>query len=77
VVSQGVEGQALYRGLEALRNKKKRPPLFALLHYEMCRLVLQPLAVFDKDGPIPLMLSEEKIDRAALLKALNFNTNPR
>ena len=75
MASQGAEGKALHRALEALRKKKKRPALFALLHYEMGRLVLQPLAVFDKDGPVPLMLSEEKIDRAALLKALNFNTN--
>jgi hypothetical protein len=72
VVSQGPEGAALRKALVSLRKKKQRPPLFGLLHYEMCRLILQPLAIFDKNGPEQLMLSEEKIDRAALLKALKF-----
>lgn len=73
VVAQGQEGKALYTALQKLREKKKtRPPLFGLLHYEMCRLILQPLATFAKNGPEQLMLSEEKIDRATLLKALKF-----
>lgn len=72
VVSQGPEGTALRKALVSLRKKKQRPPLFGLLHYEMGRLVLQPLAVFGKKGPEQLMLSEEKIDRAALLKTLKF-----
>ncbi|HEX5270938.1 MAG TPA: hypothetical protein VFW33_10640 [Gemmataceae bacterium] len=72
VVTQGEEGKALRGALEALRRKKQRAPLFGLLHYEMCRLVLQPLAVFGKDGPEQLMLSQEAGDRAALLKALKF-----
>jgi hypothetical protein len=72
VVAQGPEGKALHTALQTLRKKKTRPPLFGLLHYEMCRLVLQPLATLGKNGPEQLMLSEEKIDRAALLKALKF-----
>jgi hypothetical protein len=72
VVAQGPEGKVLLTALQALRKKKTRPPLFGLLHYEMCRLVLQPLATLGKNGPEQLMLSEEKIDRAALLKALKF-----
>jgi hypothetical protein len=72
VVAQGPEGKALHTALQALRKKKMRPPLFGLLHYEMCRLVLQPLATLGKNGPEQLMLSEKKIDRAALLKALKF-----
>jgi hypothetical protein len=72
VVAQGPEGKALHAALRSLRKKKTRPPLFGLLHYEMCRLVLQPLAAFGKNGPEQLMLSEEKIDRADLLKALKF-----
>jgi hypothetical protein len=70
VVSAGVEGKALGKALGALR--KTTPPLFGLLHYARCRLVLQPLAVFGKDGPVQLMLSDEKVDRAALLKTLKF-----
>jgi hypothetical protein len=73
VAPAGVEGQALRKALEGLRKKKKgRPPLFALMHYEMCRLVLQPLAIFSNKGPEQLMLSGEKIDRAALLKTIKF-----
>ncbi len=72
VASRGDEGKALRGALEALRKKKERPPLFGLLHYEMGRLMLQPLAVFGKEGPEQLMLSLEKGDRAALLKALKF-----
>jgi hypothetical protein len=72
VVAQGPEGKALHTALQALRTKKARPPLFGLLHYEMCRLVLQPLATLGKNGPEQLMLSAEKIDRAALVKALKF-----
>jgi hypothetical protein len=72
VVSPGVEGKALGQALEGLRKKKQSPPLFGLLHFARCRLVLQPLAVFGKDGPVQLMLSDEKIDRVALLKTLKF-----
>ncbi|HYT92351.1 MAG TPA: hypothetical protein VEL76_26795 [Gemmataceae bacterium] len=71
VVSAGAEGKALGKALGALR-KTQAPPLFGLLHYARCRLVLQPLAVFGKDGAVQLMLSDEKIDRAALLKTLKF-----
>jgi hypothetical protein len=72
VVAAGAEGKALGKALEGLRKKKARPPLFGLLHYEKCRLVLQPLSVFEEAGPVHLMLSGEKVDRAALLKAIRF-----
>src|SRR6185312_14053549 len=72
VVSPGAEGKALGRALEMLRKKKEWPPLFGLMHYARGRLVLQPLAVFGKDKPVQLMLSDEKIDRAALLKTLKW-----
>jgi hypothetical protein len=72
VVSKGNEGKALRKALEELRRKKQPSPLFGLLHCEKCRLILQPLAVFGSNGPEQLMLSSEKIDRAALLKTLKF-----
>ncbi len=71
VVARSSEGEALKKTIEKLRKKKKKPPLFGLMHYEMCRLIFQPLTVFDPD-PVHLMISSEKIDRAALLKSLNF-----
>jgi len=72
VVAPGAQGQALRKALEGLRKKKKRPPLFGLMHYERCRLALQPLAVFGPNGPEHLTISDEKLDRAALLKALKL-----
>jgi hypothetical protein len=72
VASPGPEGKALRRALDGLRKKKRRPPLFGLMHYDKCRLVLQPLSLFEEAGPTHLMLSEEKVDRAAILKTLKF-----
>jgi hypothetical protein len=72
VVPAGDEGKALRSALERWRKPAGRPPLFGLLHYERCRLVLQPLAVLGKEGPEQLMLSAEKVDRTTLLKALKF-----
>jgi hypothetical protein len=72
VVARGAEGKALRERLEGLRKQKDRPPLFGLLHYEKCRLVLQPLALFGDGAPQQLMLSNAKVDRAALLRAIKF-----
>jgi hypothetical protein len=72
VVSQGVEGKALRSRLEELRKKKRRPPLYGLMHYERCRLVLQPLATVGDEGPEYLTISDEAVDQKALLKALRF-----
>lgn len=72
VVSDGLEGKALTKKLEALRKKKRRPPLFGVMHYERCRLMLHPMTTFGDDGPEYLTISDESIDRAALLKALKL-----
>jgi hypothetical protein len=72
LVSRGIEGKALQKRLDEVRKKKRRPPLFGLMHYARCRLVLQPLTLFGKDGPEYLTISDESINRAALLKALKF-----
>jgi hypothetical protein len=74
VVSPGEEGAALLKALGELAKKKRRPPLFGLMHYERCRLVLQALTTFGKDGPTHLMISGEKLNRAELLKALNLTS---
>jgi hypothetical protein len=72
MVSRSAEGAALRPALDKLRKQKERPPLFGLLHYERCRLVLQPLALFAGGPPQQLMVSNDKVDRAALLRALKF-----
>jgi hypothetical protein len=40
------------------------------MHYERCRLVFQPLSVFNENGPEYLTISQEKVDKAALLREL-------
>jgi len=74
-VSSGVDGKPLQKALEAARKKKKKsapPPLFGVLHYEACRLVLQPLSLLTSDGPEYITVSQETIDRKALLQTLRF-----
>jgi hypothetical protein len=66
------EGKALKKNLvELSKQKKDRPPLYGLMHYEQCKLVFQPLTVF---RPVPdyITISKDNIDKAALLKALKF-----
>jgi hypothetical protein len=73
VVGPAAEGKALKKGLDDLRKvKKTRPPLYGLMHYERCRLVLQPLTSFTNDGPDYLPISKENVNKAALLKAMSF-----
>ena len=72
-VNPGAEGKARRKNLDDLRRPKAhRSPLVGLLHYERCRLVLQPRAVVGPTGPRYLPVSDEGINEAALLKALKF-----
>jgi hypothetical protein len=73
VVSTGPDGGELAAALDGYRKKSaKRPPLFGLMHYEMGKLVFQPLTAFAADGPRHLMVSSDKIDLAQLMKTLDF-----
>ena len=73
IVSKGAEGKSLHKAIDGVRKKKKKPPLFGLMHYELGRLIVQPLALFEEGkGPQFIQLSGEKVDRAALLKAMKF-----
>jgi len=77
VVSTGADGKTLAGHLEAHAKRKpnaaKPPaPLFGLVHYELGRLVLTPLATLGPDGPLHLMLSNEKINLSALLGSLQL-----
>ncbi len=72
-VTNSVDSNILRNQLDAYKNAKSKPgTLYGLLHYEKCKLVLQPLTVFEKKGPKHLMISPEKIDPKALLAALKF-----
>ncbi|CAN5871726.1 hypothetical protein BH11MYX3_BH11MYX3_48780 [soil metagenome] len=75
VCSMGAEARDLTESLRAFgKPRAKRPPLFGVMHVEMGRLVLQPLTVFGADGPNYLMISEENIDLASLMKTLDFTS---
>lgn len=74
VVSNGPDGAELLESLADVRKGKKKPPLYGLVHYEMARLVFQPLTAITDKGPRHLMISSEKIDLAALMKTLDFTT---
>lgn len=70
----GDEGTALRARVEAgaKKRKKDKPLLYGTVHYEFGRLVLSPLSLLGDDGPEYLMLSDEKINLAALLGSLNL-----
>jgi hypothetical protein len=55
-----------------MAKRKRRPPLYGLVHYESCRLVLQPLAALGKDGIEYLTVSADKISQAEVVKAMKF-----
>ena len=71
VVSSGPEGQSLVKRLTELAGKTQKTPLFGLLHFDRCRLILQPLSLLGDDLEL-LTISNDKIDKAALLKTLKF-----
>jgi hypothetical protein len=81
VTAKGAGDQELVAALEAARKagkgKGKKPaagrgPLFGLMHYERCKLVLQPLAIFGDDGPEYLTISNEKFSVSSLVGSLDF-----
>jgi hypothetical protein len=72
-LDRGPSGNPLNGVMSKLAEKKRRPPLFGVAHYEACRLVFQPLAALGKDGPEYLTVSPDKISQATLVKAMKFS----
>lgn len=72
IVSNGNDGMQVRNAMNTLQLAASRPPLFGLMHYERCKMILQPLTIFTDRGPEYLMLSPEKFDKKALVKALSF-----
>jgi hypothetical protein len=70
IVGAGLEGKALKAALDDMRKSGTLPPLFGLMHYERCRLVLQPLSTFPATGPEYITVSNEKVDKGALKAAM-------
>ena len=75
VCSTGPDGRELSEALRAYgKPRAKRPPLYGVMHVEMGRMLLQALTVFGEDGPRHLMISDENIDLASLMKTLDFTS---
>lgn len=73
VVPTGPEGKALGEHFESHAKKKKHnAPLYGVVHYEHGRLVMMPLSIVNDDGPVHMMLSNEKINVTALLGSLHL-----
>lgn len=53
-------------------KKWQAGPLFGVVHYEMCRFMLQPMTLFGGKQPESLQLSDGTYDAASLVKALKF-----
>jgi hypothetical protein len=73
VASTQGDGAHLIAALKDLKKARKRPPLYGVMHYELCRLVFQPLSTFEGKEMRHLMISNEKINLSALLGQLNLN----
>lgn len=70
-MSVAVEAEEARTRLEKAR-KAPPGPLFGSVHYELGRLVLQPLSFLPPEGPIHLQLSDETINLTALVGSLNI-----
>lgn len=68
----GPSGVPVRGVMTKIAERKRRPALFGIVHYEACRLVLQPLAALGKDGIEYLTVSPDKISQAELVKAMKF-----
>ncbi|MCA9493449.1 MAG: hypothetical protein KC621_26140 [Myxococcales bacterium] len=67
----GEDGTRLGKRLAELRKRKVVPPLFGVMHYEMCRPVFAPLTTFDGQ-PDFLTIASTTIDKKKLLALLSL-----
>jgi len=77
VVPTGTDGKALIKHFEKRAKRGPDPSrpnaaLYGLVHYELGRMVLSPLATLTANGPEHLMLTGEKINLTALLGSLQL-----
>lgn len=67
------ENETLREQLNKMRNMRKKKPLFGVVHFEGCRMMLTPLSLIDEDtGPTPINLSNKSVGAAELLKTMKF-----
>jgi hypothetical protein len=71
-IDRGPSGVPLAGVMAKLAEKKKRPALYGVAHYEGCAVVFQPLTALGKGGPEYLTISPDKVSQAELVKAMKF-----
>lgn len=71
-LDRGPSATPLHGVMTKLSDKKQKPPLYGVVHYESCKLIFQPLSALGKEGPEYLTVSPDKISQAALVKAMKF-----
>lgn len=71
-LDRGPSGVPLHGVMAKIAQKKRRPPIYGVAHYESCRIILQPLSALGKQGIEYLTVSADKISQAELVKAMKF-----
>jgi hypothetical protein len=71
-LDRGPSGVPVRDVMTKIAQKKKRPPIYGVAHYESCRILLQPLTALGKDSIEYLTVSPDKISQAELVKAMKF-----
>jgi len=71
-LDRGPSGVPVSSVMSKMARMKRRPPIYGLVHYEACRLILQPLSALKNDGIEYLTVSPDKISQAELVKAMKF-----
>jgi len=71
-LDRGPSGVPVSSVMSKMAREKRRPPIYGLVHYEACRLILQPLSALKNDGIEYLTVSPDKISQAELVKAMKF-----
>jgi hypothetical protein len=71
-LDHGPSGEPMRGVMMKMAEKKRRPPIYGIAHYESCRLILQPLSTLAKDGIEYLTVSPDNISQAELVKAMKF-----
>jgi hypothetical protein len=71
-LDRGPSGIPLRARLSKLSERKIRPSLYGVVHYESCRLIFQPLSALEKNEIEYLTVSQDKINQAELVRAMKF-----
>ncbi len=71
-LDRGASGMPVRGVMTKLAENENRPPIYGVVHYESCRLILQPLSALGQKGVEYLTISQDKVSQAELVKAMKF-----